>query len=79
MTKVLVNRHLAALAAALQRHGVVRGMAHKRRARMPRLDVSGPCMRAHGQRAHFLSQSTCNAAHVHSSCILRWRGEDPES
>jgi hypothetical protein len=38
---VRVNRHLAALAAALQRGGPVRGIAHERRARMPRLDVSG--------------------------------------
>lgn len=49
MTKVLVNRHLAALAAALQRRGLVRSMTHDRRARMPRLDVSDLHLRRSAQ------------------------------
>jgi hypothetical protein len=41
VTKVRVNRHLEALTAALRRGGRLRGVAHERQARMPRLDVSG--------------------------------------
>jgi hypothetical protein len=69
MTKVLVNRHLAALAAALHRRGAVRGVAHERRARMPRLEVSGLHLQRSAQRTYHESltlalQRMC----AHRSC-----------